>query len=85
MVRGCLGTAATLKHFYRLVVELEYPEHDEVMRLYSLDDEWEGKWGHTRAEIEAEMTGIMTTLSAGRPKVPSAVLKAIIQFRTPPT
>jgi hypothetical protein len=37
-----LHAEAALKRFYRLAVAMDYPNHDEVMRLYGLDDKWEG-------------------------------------------
>ena len=77
---GVLSSGAILKCFFELAVAMDYPDHEQVMRLYSLEDEWSGEWGRTRAEIEAEVAGIMTALSADRPAVPLVILEAIAQY-----
>lgn len=76
---GHICTAAMLKRFYRLAVAMEYPEHDEVMRLYSLDDEWKAGWGRPNAQIEEEVSEIMAVISTGRITPPEGLLVAIAQ------
>jgi len=75
---GRVSTPAALKHFYRLAVWLDYPEDAAVMRLYALDDEWNGGWGQTREQIEHEVSVLMASLSAGHPPVPEALVDAIV-------
>lgn len=58
--QGRLTTSRLLRRFQQLAIASDYPDHDEVMRLYALDDEWRGEWGRTRDEMEAdalELTG----------------------------
>lgn len=58
-----LSTGDVLRRFYRLAVAADYPnDHEAVMRLYGLDDEWNGGWGRTREQIESEVSAVLAEI-----------------------
>lgn len=76
--RGDLTAQDTLRRFDRLAVAADYPDHDEVMVLYGLNDEWIGRWGRSRADIEAEVHDITTTIASRHEPPPGVVIDAVV-------
>lgn len=72
-----LSTGDALRRFSRLAVANEYPDHDEVMRLYGLLDEWVGGWGRSHAAIETEVSGLLAAIASRHDPVPSVVVEAV--------
>lgn len=74
---GLMSIGDALRRYYRLAVSTEYPDHDEVMRLYGLDDEWAGGWGRSQSEIEDEVSALVTAIVSRHDPVPLAVVEAV--------
>lgn len=66
-----------LGRFHQLAMAADYPDHHEVMCLYGLVDEWQGGWGRTRAEIEADADEMTRTLAVRHPPPPPFLVRAI--------
>lgn len=54
--------------------------HHDVVRLYSLQDEWEGSWGRPKREVEAEVHELIVGMAEGEPPY-RALAEAIVAKR----
>ena len=74
---GHLQTRQMLSIGSRLAVQNDYASEPKgVMELYGLEDEWEGSWGRTKPEIEADVRAIAQEVVDGSPDL----LHADIEF-----
>lgn len=66
--------------FYRLAVAAEYPDDPLVMSLYGMDDEWDGGWGRTAAELAQNVRAMAAQILERRPR-PSKHVVVVVSVK----
>ena len=74
---GVVAPPDALPAFSRLAIAAEYPDDEDLMRLYGLEDEWAGRWGRLRGDIEKEVLAIARDVASRDGRPPQFVVAAL--------
>lgn len=76
-----IGLKEGVRRVSGLVMAARYPDNPDLMGLFGIGDEWEGGWGRSQVELEAEVRETFNRLSQGAGPAPAFLIDAVVKSR----